>query len=181
MIEDLITKVIKNPAIINWDYFLKYGFNWESDIHGQQQDILTSINAVMPEDSISYKQLLDVVTKLTDNNEITYDFIVKVLCKFIVSVRSDQYEYIHSSNMLYNSTSYIIPIVASIGNDLSSLNLSDRAYNCLKRYGCNTVDDVIAVIKENKLHEVRNLGENCTKEVIGAVEKWKEVNKWSDK
>ena len=83
--------------------------------------------------------------------------------------------------MLYNSTSYIIPIVASIGNDLSSLNLSVRAYNCLKRYGCNTVDEVITVIKENKLHEVRNLGENCTKEVIGAVEKWKEVNKWSDK
>ena len=180
-IKEMITKIIENPATINWYYFLKFGF--DGDGPQLSSKIISLINEEMPEDSRLYQQLLDVVKKITDNEDIIYDFIVKVLCKLIVNVRGfgNIEEYLRLSNRLYDCTSGIRLIFPCVGTDLFSLDLSVRGYNCLKRYGCKTVDDVITVITENKLHEVKNLTEINRKEILEAVEKWKMINKWSDK
>lgn len=49
--------------------------------------------------------------------------------------------------------------------NIDELDLSVRAYNCLKRAGINTTDD-ICILTQDELMKVRNLGRKCTEEVI---------------
>ena len=44
--------------------------------------------------------------------------------------------------------------------EITELNLSVRSYNCLKRAGCNTIGDILALMDEEGqgLRRIRNLG-----------------------
>ena len=44
---------------------------------------------------------------------------------------------------------------------LETLDLSVRAFNCMKRIGCETVNDIIPLFKSNDIYKVRNLGRKC--------------------
>ena len=59
---------------------------------------------------------------------------------------------------------------------ISDLNLSVRSYNCLKRAGCDTVGDILALIAqdENGLRKIRNLGSRSEKEILECVQCFKE-------
>ena len=48
---------------------------------------------------------------------------------------------------------------------LEETDISVRAYNCLKRAGINTVNE-LANYSESDLHRVRNLGQKCLDEVL---------------
>lgn len=55
--------------------------------------------------------------------------------------------------------------VLDINADISDLNLSVRAYNCLKRYACiNTVEDILNYPKED-WPKIKNLGRKATLEI----------------
>ena len=54
---------------------------------------------------------------------------------------------------------------SSCKTEIEKLNLSVRSYNCLKRAGLYTVNDVIEAIKENSLWKIRNLGKNSIAEI----------------
>ena len=60
--------------------------------------------------------------------------------------------------------------------EISDLNLSVRSYNCLKRAGCDTVGDILALIAEdeNGLRKIRNLGSRSEKEILESVQGYKE-------
>ncbi len=64
-------------------------------------------------------------------------------------------------------------------SDISELNLSVRSYNCLKRAGCNTVEDVIRIIEsdENGLKKIRNLGSRSETEILERIRSFKEEYK----
>lgn len=50
---------------------------------------------------------------------------------------------------------------------IEDLDLSLRAYNCLKRYGINTVEELIAVLEEpEEIKRVRNLGKKTLEEIL---------------
>ena len=51
---------------------------------------------------------------------------------------------------------------------IEELDLSVRAYNCLKRAGINTVEDLIGRTEEDMI-KVRNLGRKSLDEVIGKI------------
>lgn len=51
---------------------------------------------------------------------------------------------------------------------IEELDLSVRAYNCLKRAGINTVEDLVAKTEEDMI-KVRNLGRKSLDEVIGKL------------
>ena len=61
--------------------------------------------------------------------------------------------------------------------EISELNLSVRSYNCLKRAGCDTVGQVLAMLEEdeNALRRIRNLGSRSEKEILESVEMIKEA------
>ena len=48
---------------------------------------------------------------------------------------------------------------------IENLNISVRSYNCLKRYGISTVDE-LSEMTESQLTRVRNLGEENYNEII---------------
>ena len=60
--------------------------------------------------------------------------------------------------------------------DITELNLSVRSYNCLKRAGCNTIRDVLALIDEegNGLRQIRNLGSRSEEEILNAIRQYRE-------
>ena len=58
--------------------------------------------------------------------------------------------------------------------EITELNLSVRAFHCLKRAGCDTVGDVLRLINEEEgggLRKIRNLGSRSEAEIIENVEK----------
>ena len=55
---------------------------------------------------------------------------------------------------------------------IEELDLSVRSYNCLKRAGINTVED-LTLRKEEEMMKVRNLGRKSLDEVIGKLKELK--------
>lgn len=57
----------------------------------------------------------------------------------------------------------------SLNMELSEMDLSVRSYNCLHRYGCRTLGDVIDVVEKGKLFTVRNIGRKSSEEILENV------------
>ena len=60
-----------------------------------------------------------------------------------------------------------------MAQDIDVLDLRPRAYNCLKRYGYNTVGDVVNGVEtreeessKRQLLKIRNLGRNTAEEIL---------------
>ena len=60
-----------------------------------------------------------------------------------------------------------------MAQDIDVLDLRPRAYNCLKRYGYNTVGDVVNGVEtreeetsKRQLLKIRNLGQNTAEEIL---------------
>lgn len=60
--------------------------------------------------------------------------------------------------------------------DITELNLGVRAFNCLKRAGCNTVQDVLNCMGEEGegLRKIRNLGARSENEIKERIEEYRE-------
>lgn len=52
---------------------------------------------------------------------------------------------------------------------ISELNLSTRVTNALTRAGISTVEKLLSVIREDRLRNVRSIGEDGIREVMEAV------------
>lgn len=66
----------------------------------------------------------------------------------------------------------LIPTDRKTATSIDDLGLSVRAYNCLKRHGVRTVDE-LKTMTDDELMQVRNLGSRCIKEIkeiIGGLE-----------
>lgn len=60
------------------------------------------------------------------------------------------------------------PIQKTLETPIEELDLSVRAYNCLKRAGHHTLQDLTA-LTENEMMKIRNLGKKSLKEVIDKI------------
>lgn len=65
-----------------------------------------------------------------------------------------------------------VKVIAATDIMIEEMDLSVRAYNCLKRAGVRTLDDVIR-LGSDRLLEVRNLGKKCYDEIV-----WILVNRY---
>ena len=59
-------------------------------------------------------------------------------------------------------------ITKTLETPIEEIEFSVRAYNCLKRAGVNTVEDLINK-KESEVNKIRNLGKKSLKEVLDKV------------
>ena len=61
--------------------------------------------------------------------------------------------------------------------DITELNLSPRSFNCLKRAGCDTIQDVLRCIGEDKqgLRKIRNLGARSEAEILQRIEEYRDL------
>lgn len=60
------------------------------------------------------------------------------------------------------------PIAKTLETPVEELDLSVRAYNCLKRAGLHTLQDLTSM-SENEMIKIRNLGKKSLKEVIDKI------------
>lgn len=60
--------------------------------------------------------------------------------------------------------------------DINELNLGVRSFNCLKRAGCNTIQDVLNCMGEEGqgLRKIRNLGSRSEAEIMEKIEEYKQ-------
>ena len=76
------------------------------------------------------------------------------------------------NDMKYRRSDCPLVVKFPNGRTIDSLELSVRSYNCLKRNGIRTVDELKAMTDE-ELMQVRNLGSRCIEEIkkiIGGLE-----------
>lgn len=50
------------------------------------------------------------------------------------------------------------------------LNLSNRSYNALYRYGAETVEDVLAIVETGYIYKIRNIGRKSVDEIIHTLQ-----------
>ena len=57
---------------------------------------------------------------------------------------------------------------------IEELELSVRAYNCLKRAHIDTVQELVSILQERPedLKKIKNLGQKTFEEIVEKVEKW---------
>lgn len=55
------------------------------------------------------------------------------------------------------------------GNSIEDLGLSERASNCLHRANVHTIGDLVQLIEEDTLSEIRGLGKKVEKEIKNAL------------
>ena len=60
------------------------------------------------------------------------------------------------------------PVVKTLETPVEELDLSVRAYNCLKRAGLHTLQD-LTNMSESEMMKIRNLGKKSLKEVIEKI------------
>ena len=60
------------------------------------------------------------------------------------------------------------PVVKTLETPVEELDLSVRAYNCLKRAAINNVQDLVNK-SENEMMKIRNLGRKSLKEVMDKI------------
>ena len=60
--------------------------------------------------------------------------------------------------------------ITFLETDIADLGLSVRSYNCLKRYGYNTIKDILSCMEvEQGLRKLKGLGLNCEREIHGKI------------
>ena len=85
----------------------------------------------------------------------------------------EHFEVVASINSISNITGLLAdrgddPITKTLETAIEELDLSVRAYNCLKRAGIHTLQD-ITTMTEDEMMKIRNLGKKSLKEVMDKV------------
>lgn len=64
-----------------------------------------------------------------------------------------------------------------LNTEITELNLGVRSFNCLKRAGCNTIQDIMNCIGEDGLglRKIHNLGNRSESEIMEKLQEYKEL------
>ena len=108
------------------------------------------------------KLMLEIkkLTKEKENLEYSINELKKIKDMYMSSIDtvSDQ------AREIRNGANFVNP-----NTDLNELDLSVRAFNCLWRKGCNTLDDVVKLASGDGLRSVRNIGLRTEQEILTMI------------
>lgn len=173
----------RNKDIIPYHLALKYGYPYNAFLHAGIS-LYTEIDTELVryfierdcEDGKDYARQIDTLRELYNLGYYRPDIselFAKVFSQESDNLRylqsMDIVEYCHHLNDTINRKN--LPIEESVVDEspiIEELLLSVRAYNCLKKSGINTVDELIKMLNNGKtLHEqVRHLGVRTEAEII---------------
>ena len=112
--------------------------------------------------SITERLFLDIWT----NGSISPEDAISSSSKFIIELFNSIMENKFTQDLdVIENTNNIIPINPHINIAIEELQLSVRAYNCLKRAQINTIGDLLEYSPE-KLQELKNFGRKSADEVF---------------
>ncbi len=146
--------------------YLTYSDLDQCNIHKVTRAVLYRNGIRTASDIITACQNKEHILSLCKNLQYQND-----ICKFIAS-----YICISQSDARHVITVYLEkPVAISCSMELEELNLSVRAYNCLRRTGMKTVEDLIDFCKDNpekELRKIRNFGTKCIQELLPILKKY---------
>ena len=108
--------------------------------------------------------------QITTNGSITPEEAMALSAKILI----EHFNIVADLNAISNMTDLMAEkkvdtITKTLETSIEEIEFSVRAYNCLKRAGIHTVQDLISK-KESEVTKIRNLGKKSLKEVLDKVE-----------
>ena len=114
-------------------------------------------------------QILQLLLKWDHQLYRTVDPIGEGILKLASRINSKDISIINISNITgLIAEKKVDTITKTLETPIEEIEFSVRAYNCLKRAGINTVEDLINK-KESEVNKIRNLGKKSLKEVLDKV------------
>jgi DNA-directed RNA polymerase subunit alpha len=170
---------ISTPNFLEIEFKFEYGTGYR--LAGQtfcdkSEDFLQIDTVFMPIQKVDFKieNVYDNSNNITErlfldiwtNGSISPEDAVSSASKFIIDLFSSIMEnkFIQEVNKQENSVN-LTPINPHINIAIEELQLSVRAYNCLKRAQINTIGDLLEYSPE-KLQELKNFGRKSADEVF---------------
>ena len=111
-----------------------------------------------------------LIMEVTTNGSITPEECMALASKILI----EHFNIIADINSISDvagimAEKQVDTITKTLETPIEEIEFSVRAYNCLKRAGIHTVQDLINK-KENEVNKIRNLGKKSLKEVLDKVE-----------
>ena len=111
-----------------------------------------------------------LIMEVTTNGSITPEECIALASKILI----EHFNIIADINSISDvagimAEKQVDTITKTLETPIEEIEFSVRAYNCLKRAGIHTVQDLINK-KENEVNKIRNLGKKSLKEVLDKVE-----------
>ena len=111
-----------------------------------------------------------LIMEVETNGSITPEECMALAAKILI----EHFSIVADSNSISDvaglmSEKKVDTITKTLETPIEEIEFSVRAYNCLKRAGIHTVQDLINK-KENEVTKIRNLGKKSLKEVLDKVE-----------
>ncbi len=110
-----------------------------------------------------------LIMEVWTNGSITPEEAIALASRIII----EHFEVLTELNNIADVTGILVdkqenPIAKTLETPVEELDLSVRAYNCLKRAGLHTLQDLTAM-SEAEMMKIRNLGKKSLKEVIEKI------------
>ena len=170
---------ISTPSVLEIEFKFEYGTGYK--LAGQtfcdkSEDFLQMDAIFMPIQKVDFKieNVYDNTNYITErllidiwtNGSITPEEAISSASEFIIELFNSllQNKFTQDPNDL-EKTSPIVPINPHTNIAIEELQLSVRAYNCLKRAKINTIGDLLNYSPE-KLQELKNFGRKSADEVF---------------
>lgn len=110
-----------------------------------------------------------LVLNIWTNGSITPEESIALASRILI----EHFEVLTKLNEISDMTGLLVgkesdPIAKTLETPVEELDLSVRAYNCLKRAGLHTLQDLTSMT-ENEMIKIRNLGKKSLKEVMDKI------------
>ena len=173
---------ISTPSVLEIEFKFEYGTGYK--LAGQtfcdkSEDFLQMDAIFMPIQKVDFKieNVYDNTNYITErllidiwtNGSISPEDAISSASEFIIELFNSllQNKFTQDPNDL-EKTSPIVPINPHTNIAIEELQLSVRAYNCLKRAQINTIGDLLEYSPE-KLQELKNFGRKSADEVFATL------------
>lgn len=173
---------ISTPSVLEIEFKFEYGTGYK--LAGQtfcdkSEDFLQMDAIFMPIQKVDFKieNVYDNTNYITErllidiwtNGSISPEEAISSASEFIIELFNSllQNKFTQDPNDL-EKTSLIVPINPHTNIAIEELQLSVRAYNCLKRAQINTIGDLLEYSPE-KLQELKNFGRKSADEVFATL------------
>jgi len=170
---------ISTPNLLEIEFKFEYGTGYKlagQTFHDKSEDFLQMDAIFMPVQKVDFKienvydnseeiterLILDIWTNGSITPEEAISQASQVVINFFNSIIENKTT--HDVNELTNDNS-VIPLDPHTNIAIEELQLSVRAYNCLKRAQINTIGDLLEYSPE-KLQELKNFGRKSADEVF---------------
>jgi RNA polymerase sigma factor (sigma-70 family) len=131
-------------------------------------------------DGVNAKEEYERKSHLLDNKELYLEEKDKRLREFEETLKAEAGKIEFEKDILYEPVIKDENLHEYLFIPIEDLDISVRAFNCLKRSNCNTVGDIVKRIRDGSIINIRNLGTKTIEDTIDRIKEatgltWEEI------